>query len=612
MHGLKTLCAPWFWGGTLLSLLLVVVTAGASQARPPHGLASQAGGQHAGADLPQILPWPDVRLYRKVFALQEAGDWPAADRQIARISDPLLLGHVQAQRYLHPTAYRSAFGELHDWLVAYTDHPQARRIFKLALKRKPTDATAPPEPPALLLKIPAAADGAVASYRTARARSDEEHAKVKAIKQEIRKSVADKRLVGTELLLRSTEAKSLLDPVELDQGYAYLAAAWLFDGEDEKALNLASATAWRSGPDVPSAHWTAGLAAWRLDEMGTAAGHFEQAASSARASAWGAAAAAYWAARAHQRLRRPGDALLWLMRASDYPRTFYGLLARHQLGGVEASGIQPTGLSDRLVERILAEPGGRRLFALLQIGQRERALQELEHLAKSADTALGEALIALAEEARFPEQSVLIASRFVERTSLLWYSRVERGLYPLPPWAPDEGYLVDRALIYAFMRHESRFDPQALSKDGARGLMQLMPQTAAFVAGEPDFEGREDELHDPALNIDLGQRYLRHLLDRKSVKGDLFRLSAAYNGGPGNLARWASRLAYNDDPLLFIESLPSGETRSFVERVLTNLWIYRARLGQPSPSLDALAEGEWPRYTPLDQPSPELASYGSD
>lgn len=612
MHGLKKLCAPWLWGGTLLSLLLVSVTAGASQARPPFGLASPAGPRHAGTDLPQILSWPDLRLYRQIFALQEAGEWQAADRRIAALSDPILLGQLQAQRYLHPTAYRSTFRELHDWLIAYADHPQARRIHKLALKRRPTEASEPPEPPALLLKIPAAADGAAKSYRTGRVRSEAELTKVREIKLEIHKSVADSRLVGTELLLRSTEAKRLLDAVELDQGYAHLAAGWLYDGEDEKALNLASTAAWRNGADVPSAHWTAGLAAWRLGEMDTAAGHFQQTAGSDRASAWGAAAAAYWAARAHQRLKRPGDALLWLMRASDFPRTFYGLLARRQLGREDSTDIQPSGLSERLIDRILAEPGGRRLFALLQIGQRQRVLQELEHLAKSADTELGEALVALAEAARFPEQSVLIAARFVDRTSLPWYSRVERGLYPVPPWAPDQGYVVDRALIYAFMRRESKFDPRALSKDGARGLMQLMPRTAAFVAGEADFEGREDELLEPGRNIDLGQRYLRHLLDRKSIKGDLFRLTAAYNGGPGNLARWARRMAADDDPLLFIESLPSGETRSFVERVLTNLWIYRGRLGQPSPSLDALADGQWPRYTPLDQPTPELASYGSD
>src|SRR3546814_11560883 len=54
---------------------------------------------------------------------------------------------------------------------------------------------------------------------------------------------------------------------------------------------------------------------------------------------------------------------------------------------------------------------------------------------------------------------------------------------------------------------------------------------------------------------------------------------------------------FRSDPLLFIESIPARETRVYVERVLTNLWIYRHRLGQPTPGLDAVAAGEWPRYT---------------
>jgi len=56
------------------------------------------------------------------------------------------------------------------------------------------------------------------------------------------------------------------------------------------------------------------------------------------------------------------------------------------------------------------------------------------------------------------------------------------------------------------------------------------------------------------------------------------------------------------DPLMFVESLPSRETRLFVERVLANLWIYRSRLGQPLPSLEDVAAGDWPSYTPLDRP----------
>ncbi len=96
------------------------------------------------------------------------------------------------------------------------------------------------------------------------------------------------------------------------------------------------------------------------------------------------------------------------------------------------------------------------------------------------------------------------------------------------------------------------------------------------------------------------------------MKGDLFRLTTAYNGGPGNLNKWQRKMEFNGDPLLFIESLPSRETRLFVERVLTNFWIYRMRLGQRVPSLDDIVAGDWPRYTALDNEPRDLASSTND
>jgi hypothetical protein len=81
----------------------------------------------------------------------------------------------------------------------------------------------------------------------------------------------------------------------------------------------------------------------------------------------------------------------------------------------------------------------------------------------------------------------------------------------------------------------------------------------------------------------------------------------AWNGGPGNLSRWSRDVAYNDDPLLFIESIPSKETRIFVERVLANYWIYKARFNNPTPSLDFVAQGKWPGYQSESGPVIEVA-----
>jgi soluble lytic murein transglycosylase len=160
---------------------------------------------------------------------------------------------------------------------------------------------------------------------------------------------------------------------------------------------------------------------------------------------------------------------------------------------------------------------------------------------------------------------------------------------------------VDRALLFALMRQESRFEPTARSGAGARGLMQLMPATASYVADKLTTDmGRKPDLYEPETNVTLGQHYVRYLLDQKGIENDLILTIAAYNAGPGNLESWRKRLSGIKDPVLFIESLPVRETRNFVEQVLTNYWIYQQRLGQPAPSLEAIAGGRWPVYMPLD------------
>ncbi|MHA1599200.1 MAG: lytic transglycosylase domain-containing protein, partial [Alphaproteobacteria bacterium] len=584
-----------------ISVLAAAQPAAAESALPPQIAAAQPGVLDAKA-LPTVLSASDARLYRDIFALQEQGKWKTADKRIAALSDRRLLGHVLGQRYLHPTAYRSKYKELRDWLASYADHPDARRIYKLALKRRPKNYKMPKRPVAPRFTAPPASASREAPYRSTKRLNRSDRRKARQIKKKVRRNVLRTRLTTSEKLLASRETRRLLDQVEIDESYSAIAAAWFYYGKDQHAYDLADAAARRSGVLAPMTHWTAGLAAWRLERIEESAWHFSRLALSDKVSQWNAAAGAYWAARASLRLRNPAGMSEWLTRAARYPRTFYGLMAQRALGLQPRFDFHVNALDRAALTRLESAPDAARAIALLQVGQRHRAVLELRRLNTWADTEFTHALLALAERAGMPQ----LAFRISRRLANADHPDVENGaldgaLYPIPPWQPRSGFTVDRALVYALVRQESGFNPKAKSPDGARGLMQLLPSTASFIARDRGYRNRKrKQLYDPATNLDLGQRYITHLLSNPVVKGDLFRLTTAYNGGPGNLNKWQRRMNFQDDPLLFIESLPSRETRLFIERVLTNFWIYRMRLGQRVPSLDDIAAGDWPRYTALD------------
>ena len=578
--------------------------------------ALPATGGFGPDGLPRVLSAEDVQRYQKIFALQRSGKWKAADREIAKLTNRRLMGHVLYQRLMHPKAYRAKYKELKDWMAKYADHPDARRVYRLALKRRPRNYKRPNRPEAtsgtLLSPIRRAGTD---EYMSPRKRSRATGRKVRAIQREVRRNIYRTRLTATEKLLAKKRTRRLLDKVELDEAYAKLAAAWFYYGKAGKAFDLVDPAARRSGVHIPIAHWTAGLAAWRLRKFDAAAAHFESLATSDRVSAWNKASGAYWAARAHLRLRQPDEMSHWLALAADYPRTFYGQLARRALGLESNLDFTPPRFTRAMVESLVQQPAGARALALIQVGRLDMAQRELLRIRAWDNQDTAEALLAVAEKAGLAALSLKLARRLDHMGKGTWNgTALDVALYPLPPWEPRKGFRVDRALVYALMRQESAFKTRAKSPDGARGLMQLMPRTASFIGRDRSLHRRSgrDRLYDPGLNMELGQKYVAHLLDNPRVRGDLFRLTAAYNGGPGNLGRWQRRMQYDNDPLLFIESLPSRETRLFIERVLTNLWIYRERLGQPAPSLDALAAGDWPSYKALDGKTSGVAQNGEN
>ena len=589
----------------LSAVCIIAALAQPAGANPVHIAALENADHRASVNFPKILKEADINLYEEIFTVQESGDLNRADKLIAKLDDKILVGHVLAQRFLHPTKYRSQYKELKDWLAKYGDHPQARRLYKLATRRKPRNWRAPKRP---TLGSLYGNDVARSRYTIPRKKLSRAKRRVaNKIKRQLRWWTRKGWTKAIKKSLNSKQTKSLLSLAEYDQAQARLGASYFAAGRDEWAYARASKAAKRSGRYLPEAHWTAGLSSWRMGKHDVAAYHFEAVADAGSSSSWLLTAAAFWAARTNLVNRKPEKVSKYLKVAAAHPRTFYGLLARRILGVNTTYNWAAPNLESSAMKALAASKAGKRALALVQAGEFRRSERELRYLAVRAHKDLAQGILAFASRTAMPALAVRLDKMMFPNGG-----DFDGAAYPIPPWQPKKGFRVDRALIYALIRQESGFNPRAKSWAGARGLMQLMPRTASFVARDRRLRwGKRRTLFKPEYNLELGQKYIEILLKEKHINGDLFMLAAAWNGGPGNLSKWRRKTNHMNDPLFFIESIPSRETRIFIERVLANLWIYRNRLGQPTPSMDAIAAGKWPVYHALGQGPIRVAERGS-
>ena len=545
--------------------------------------------------IPVILSASDVSRYRVIFRVQREGDWGLADRIILSLENSILMGHVLAKRYLHPNKYRTKYGELKAWMEKYADHPEAVQMYKLALKRRPVNWTFP-KPPTLKYGVKNASRGQRSGnlvYSRAKKLSRVERREVLGYERRLRHYLRKGWTLAFKNLIGQKRVKNLFHPWQLDKARARLAAGYYAAGRDDWAFNWASKAIKRSGKYLPEAHWTAGLAAWRLGKFKVARDQFKLVFSSSYASSWLISAGAFWASRATIKMRRPQDFSKYLQVAAEYPRTFYGILASHILGKKVEYNWTPPPLAKEIVAELAAAPGGRRAVTLIQVGEDRLAERELRIIFSTAKPELARAMLAIADRAEMPSLAMRLGTMLVGSGSTLYDSTA----YPAPTLKMGTKEFIDRELILAIVRQESGFNPKAKSPRGARGLMQLMPGTASFVARDRRYSGsKRKSLFDPGTNITLGQRYIDILLKDKGIKGNLFRMVTAWNAGPGNLIKWNRKVKHNNDPLLFIESIPSKETRIFIERVVANYWIYRGRFNQSTNTLGELAAGNWPIY----------------
>ncbi|WP_417460196.1 lytic transglycosylase domain-containing protein [Kordiimonas sp.] len=554
----------------------------------------------APAEIPTVLGEEDIKRYRRIFELQEQAKWNQADKMMKRVENDVLMGHVWFQRYMHPTGYRSKYSELAGWLKSYADHPNAWRVYSLA-RRRQGKAHAPRRPEDT--RYPGVTGQSADPKPPLPSRTRDERGSVTTFMANVRRYVRNGDPDRAEKRYWAMVARDLLVPHEEAEALERIAASYYYKSNNFKARVLATRAADLAREIVPESDWIAGLASWRDGDFKTAYTHFQHVANSERAGSWLLSGGQFWAGRAAYRLGDPVAGINHLLAASTQVETFYGLIASRQLGIRPDIDWSVPELNQNAVDSLMEHIATKRAIALTEVGRDDIADEELRLLWGREGTTVQEDLLALGAALNLPNIQIRLG-----RAGGTGKPASTAVRYPLPDWAPAGGFSVDRALIFAMVRKESDFRIRAKSRVGAGGLMQVMPATASYISKDRKLLRRnKGRLFEPEFNMALGQQYIEYLLDMEYVEGNLFMALAAYNGGPGSLMGWRNEVIYDEDPLLFIESIGFYETRNYIERVMANLWLYRMRLGQDTPSLDAIASGAWPALELLDTEQTAIA-----
>ncbi len=332
------------------------------------------------------------------------------------------------------------------------------------------------------------------------------------------------------------------------------------------------------GVDFAEGEWLAGWLALRfLNDPTSAYFHFRTLYNNV-ATPISKARGAYWAGRAAQADGRQEDAGYYYQLAAEFETTFYGQLARQSLLGGNNT-VSVIALATKAPQNFETSSAVAAMKMLNALGEERLVTAFFYHLSRYfGDAGDLEAMAAWLLKVGRPNLSVRTA-KVASRKGI----ELPDYAYPTAPLpdVPSAGSPVERALVFGISRQESEFNPQAISHAGARGLMQLMPATAKRTAdayGLPFDNSRL--LTDPAYNAQIGTTHLGDLLD--DFGGSYVLTIAAYNAGGGRVSEWID--TYGDprtpgiDPIDWVEQIPFSETRNYVQRVLENTQVYRARL----------------------------------
>jgi soluble lytic murein transglycosylase len=322
--------------------------------------------------------------------------------------------------------------------------------------------------------------------------------------------------------------------------------------------------------------FTAGWIALRfLTDPATAARHFARIGVGS-ANPTTLARAGYWQGRAAEAAGRSQDARAAYMAAAAQSTSYYGQLARAKLGLPQIGLNGAPASRSRGLERLEIV---RAVQLLYELDEREIAIPIFADLGENGDP---EALVGLGE----------LASRSGDARSMLVMGKaaLNRGLpfdfyaYPVSGVPPFKsiGPEVEQSIIFAIARQESAFNPFVVSPAQAYGLMQVTPDAGRYVCKKygASFDlGRMKT--DPVYNTALGAAELGGLIE--DYRGSYIMTFAAYNAGRGSVKKWIERYGDPRDPKVdavdWVELIPFSETRNYVQRVMENLQVYRARFG---------------------------------
>ena len=546
-----------------------------------------------GADLPNIdvLSDADASLYTQIFLLQSEEEITAAQKLEQQLTDPLLMNEVLYQRYISDT-YRTRGKEIAAWMEKYYDMPGAERMVKLAKIKQATVRKA---------YIPRTISGgasietAQSETWTAKKYTGATNTKINKFKRAIRSGSTK----NARQILEDPSFKSKLTESDYGRLAGRLSFIYYTNGEFELAKKWGFVAS-----DAKSEYglWAMGLLYFKEEKFEESEKYFSAILDLEQINNARKTEAAFWAGRAAEASGNRTDAKTYWKIASAHPMAFYGALASVMLGHTPKYEFFEQDYTDEDVDTLRETKYGKKALALLQIGQKDRAELYLKYMITSnvSDRTL-HAINSVATAYGLPRVSIQASSLIQDRGILeIDDNIIYSAQYPLPDWEPMGGWSIDRALLLAITKQESGFRANAKSGAGANGLMQIMPSTAKKVARENKVNISEIDMSKPEHNMFLGQQYIVDLLAHQNINNNIIKMLAAYNAGMGTLVEFEKNFD-TYDPLLYIESFPTYETRSYIKRVMSNMWLYRARLDQPLTTMKELAKGEWPLYNSEDE-----------